>query len=322
MTLSNILRRVGALFFVMTLSVTSACGRKADSSVSSTSSVDTATYTLPLPEMPKNLTQPEQRAAFLADHYWDKMDWNDTVLLSADRFMGESMATYGALLNIAPRDKAVSAVNALINSLGGNRKALDKVAEYAYSYFYYPGAPQYDEELYLLFVNPLLARSEISQETAERISHRKGDIMKNRVDAQATDFEFIGTDGKKHKLLDTARNADYRLLMLYDPDCEVCNDAIRILTSDAGFTQAQKEGQVAVIAINAFGQEKEGKAEIKAGMPPEWTVGYSPKGQIDLEELYVIRATPAIYILDRKGKILQKDLSIPRLSDFVSSSPR
>lgn len=281
---------------------------------------DTTSYKLHMPNIPSNITSSEERAEFLAFHYWDNMDWNDTILLKAERFMGENMATYGTILEMVPYKTAVSAVSGLINEVADNKHALRSIDEYAFSYFYYPGAPQYNEELYLLFINPLLAQSNFAEADAERLKMRKEYIHKNRVGSIAADFSFIGTDGKEHTLLKTSQEAAYRILMLYDPECEVCEDAIRIMSEAKAFTEAQKSGEVSVIAINAYGQPNGGEADRKDGMPQNWVVGYSPEGEIENEEIYAIRATPAIYVLDKDGRILMKDLSIARLSQFVNST--
>lgn len=276
-------------------------------------------YTLPLPDVPRSLTTPQERAAFVADHYWDGMDWRDTLLLRSDQFMGESMATYGTLLGIAPRDRAEASVRALIDSVGENSDALNTLADYSYSYFYYPESPMYDEELYFLFIDPLLSRKALSEENAERLRDRKEGMLKNRVGTIATDFEYVGTDGDTHTLFTTPKGTETTLLMFYSPECDVCEEAIKILNSSDAFAELQKEGKAQVIAINAYGQEKAGPAERKPGMPDNWIVGYSPEGRIDAEELYLIRATPAIYILDPDFRILQKDLPLPRLSSYLNS---
>lgn len=280
---------------------------------------DTASYTLPLPEIPASLKTPEERAAFLSRHYWDEMDWNDTLLLSSERFMGESMATFGTLLSITPRDKAVSAISGMVSAAACSVPGINAVNDYAYDYLYYPDSPQYDPELYLLFINALSAQPGLDMASRARLDDRKAQIMKNRVGDRASDFDYIGTDGRTHSLLSTRKDAPVRILMLYDPDCTVCEEAVKIMRENAGFTVAQAEGDVAVIAINAFGQEDSGPARVKAGFPSLWTVGYSPDGAIDAEELYVIRATPAIYVLDSEGRILEKDLSLARLAELVAS---
>lgn len=285
-----------------------------------TSRIDPDTYTLPLPEVPRSLSTPPERAAFVADHYWDEMNWNDSLLLNSEKFMGESLATYGMLLGIAPRERAASAVCSLINSLNNKPSALQALSEYAYSYFYHPESPQYDEELYLLFVDPLLNSSGIDEGNSERLKKRRADILQNRVGSIATDFTYVGTDGCEHALLSTSPETEYRLLLLYDPNCQVCEEAVKVLKSSEAFSKAQATGKVAVIAINAYGQEKPGPAMRKTDMPDNWIIGYSPEGEIDRDEIYIIRTAPAIYILDSAGRIIKKDLSIERLADFINST--
>ncbi len=298
-----------------------ACSAGSASASTDTAKVerDTATYQLPLPTIPATLTTPEDRAAYLSRHYWDNMDWNDTLLLRSERFMGECMATYGTILAITPADKAVPAVSGMVSAAATSEAAIAAINDYAYDYYYYPDSPQYDPEIYLLFINALSAQPSIDMASLARLGEYRQQILKNRVGHIATDFKFVGTDGKSHSMLATRKDAKLRFLVLYDPDCTVCEEAVEIMSDSPSFAQAQADGEVAVIAINAFGQEEGGAAEVKDRFPAEWTVGYSPDGDIDANEEYVIRATPAIYILDSEGRILEKDLSINRLSQVVSA---
>ncbi len=279
---------------------------------------DTAAYTLPMPEIPPSLTSPEERAAFLARHYWDKMNWNDTVLLGSERFMGESMATFGTLLSLTPRDKAVAAISGMVSSAASSDAALHAVNDYAYTYFYYPDSPQYDPELYLFFINALSAQPALDMASRARLDDRREQILKNRVGETAADFAYVDSNGRRRSLLATRTDAPVRILMLYDPDCEVCHEAVKLMTGSENFAQAQDEGSVAVIAINAFGQDGGGPAVRDKDFPAVWTVGYSPDGAVDADELYIIRATPAIYILDSDGRILEKDISMRRLAEIIA----
>lgn len=284
------------------------------------SSSDLTGFTLPLPEVPRTLTTPQERAAFVAAHYWDGMDWKDSRLLGNDRFMGESMATYATLIGITPREKGIDCIAELVNSIGTDPLALNTLADYAYSYLYLPESPLYDEDLYLMFVNPLLAQPGLSEENHERLDKYKTDILKNRVGNIATDFAFIGTDGQSHDLLSLSPKASLRVLIFYAPGCDKCDEAFEIIKRSEAFSIAEARGEVSVIAINPFGQNNPGRAMIKPGMPKSWIVGYSPEGALDSNETYIVRSTPAIYILDRNGTILLKNLSLDRLKEFLNSS--
>lgn len=279
---------------------------------------DTATYSLPMPEMPSDLKTPEERATYAASHYWDSMNWNDTLLLNSERFMGESMANYGVLLNLADKDVAMTSINNMVKAASVSPVAIKTISEYAYDYFYYPEAPQLDAEIYLKFIDSLTASAVLDDSDRQRMKEHRSEILKNRVGSHATDFSYIGTDGSRHTLLSTATDTPIRVLMLYNPDCQACDEAVQIMTGSDGFTHAQKEGQIKVIAINAFGQPTGGPAQRKPSFPAEWTVGYSPSGEVDADEIYVIRTTPTIYLLDSKGTILEKDLSLARLGELVS----
>lgn len=51
---------------------------------------------LPLPQVPEELTSPTDRAAYIAEHFWDAMDWRDSTLLRDKAFMEQSFASLTA----------------------------------------------------------------------------------------------------------------------------------------------------------------------------------------------------------------------------------
>ncbi|MDE6009472.1 MAG: DUF5106 domain-containing protein [Muribaculaceae bacterium] len=293
------------------------CGKVVKSGDSGEVSVeDTSSYSLPLPQPPSSLDA-NRRMEFIARHFWDSMDWQDTLRLKSDRFMGESIANYGSVLLSVEESKRGAMVVGMVNSLSSNQKALETVSDYAYKYFYYPGAPQYDAELYLLFVNPLLAQTDLDEAERVRLESRKIEILKNRKGRRATDFNFIDTDGKNRRFSSLFPDAEIRILMLYDPECNVCDEAVRLMSKEGDFSNAVKEHRVGVIAVNAYGQPQGGKAQRKAGMPSDWIVGYSPEGEIEEKEIYIIRATPTIYILNKEGTVIEKEITLDRLAEIV-----
>lgn len=313
------------LYFAMPLLLAAGCAGKTSSSIDKApihpvEASDSTGYSLPIPMPPKEITTPEGRAAYIAAHYWDAMDWQDTLLLSSPHFMGESMANYGLFLSMSEDPDAISSIDAVVNASATNPKALATLSRYAYDYFYHPDSPQDDAELYLKFVNSFLTLPSLDDADRERLKERKSEILKNRIGSLATDFDYIGSDGQRHSLLSTAPESELRILFIYNPDCERCEKAAALMKSSPAFTAAQREGRVSVIAINAYGQEGMGPAQRKSTFPPEWTVGYSPDGKIDSEETYIIRSTPSIYLIDTIGSIIDKDLSMSKLEKLINNS--
>lgn len=277
---------------------------------------DKDTLCLPLPVVPRYADTPEKRSLYMADHYWDAADWSDTTLLKSDRFMGESMANYGVLLSNIDEKRRPGIISSLLNRHEITPTAYRALEEYAYRYFYYPGAPQYDAELYLLFVNALLGSGKSDEATTERLLHRRGEILKNRVRHQATMFEYVDANGETHRFSPGSGESELTFLILYDPECDVCAEAVDIMTSSKPFSAAIQSGDVSVYAINAYGDEK-AAGKVSSRFPVSWHVGYSPDGEVEREEIYVIRSTPSIYIIDKEGIILEKDIILRRLSEIV-----
>lgn len=276
-------------------------------------------FMLPLPEVPSSLTEPSERAAFVALHYWDGMDWNNSDLLNSEEFMGESMATFGTLLSIAGPERAKTIVNDFIARLSGNQAGLTAAANYSYSYFYAPESPYYNEDIFRMFVDNLLKTSGLPDLSKEKLLLYNTYLNKNRLGEKAADFEYIGEDGKKKHLLSTARDSDLKLLIFYDPDCHVCEETFEIISDSEILNQKVLEGKISVIAINAFGQSAPGAALRKQGMQAQWIVGYSPNGDVDENEIYAIRSIPTIYLLDKNYKVIDKDMSLERLKEFVQN---
>lgn len=75
------------------LAVVSCTGKKdasvanatvAEVDISSDDCVSISDYSLQLPDVPAAITDEEAAAAYMAVHYWDYMDFNDTVLVAND----------------------------------------------------------------------------------------------------------------------------------------------------------------------------------------------------------------------------------------------
>ena len=56
---------------------------------------------LPLPAIPDSLTVPERRAAYVAMHFWDAMDWKDHARSLDTAFVEQNFANYLTVLPLA-----------------------------------------------------------------------------------------------------------------------------------------------------------------------------------------------------------------------------
>ncbi len=70
---------------------------------------------LPLPTVPDSLTVPMQRADYILEHFWDAMDWSDTVLSRDTTFMEQHISNY---ISVVPHSSPEGARRAMHDFVG------------------------------------------------------------------------------------------------------------------------------------------------------------------------------------------------------------
>lgn len=266
------------------------------------SSPRTAARELPLPAVPASLTTPEERAQWLAVHFWDALDFADTSLSLDTAYMEQSFANFTTVLALTADSLRTAAVTRLMDRAGAVPAARNFLADIAERYLYDPESPVYNEELYLPFVDYEIAHSG----STPALQELRADIMKNRPGSAAPDFELTYADGHRARLL---RNDDAEILLIfYEPDCNVCHDTMARLAADPAVAQSIADGTLRIVAVYQ-GKELAAWREHAATLPSTWEVTRDASGTVDRRELYLVRATPTIYLI--KGNIIRaKDLRL------------
>lgn len=272
---------------------------------------------LPLPAVPASIKDPRERVRYALNHYWDAMDWRDTSLLNNPDFMEQTMANYFSLISNADSLIGSDGFNRMIASASINPEALKKVVDISGRYLYEPESPMYDPEGYAMLLDQLIIDPMGSGMPGETLEARHADIMKNRQGHKATDFTFIDRDGHHRTLAKTAAETDETILLFYDPNCNVCESIEKLLATSERINSLIKKGSLRIVAVDPFGTEEEAWKSHAASLPTDWIVGRSPGGKVDEDEIYVIRATPAIYLLDSKMTVKLKEATEKDISEWL-----
>lgn len=258
---------------------------------------------LPLPEVPANLTQPSERAAYVLLHFWDAMDWKNKALTGDDQFMEQNSSNFYSLFNMTDSVSESTAVGRMLEGASADMEAYRKVADIAKTYLYEPYSPVADDDAYAVVADRLLADGKLDEAELLRIEETHRMAMKNRVGEQAADFEYTDRTGRRCRLSDETGSKDYLLLMFYDPDCQDCAELEHHLQTASEF----KRPDFGVLMVSPYGGGELWERHAST-IPAEWAVGYTDDA--DLDELYDIRVTPTVYLLDRNGKVLAKNVTI------------
>ena len=270
---------------------------------------------LALPVVPATLRTPPARAAYIVRHFWDAMDFSDTLRSRNRDFMEQNFVNCLSLFPIADTTALAPAVATLVGRAQTDAGALSLLAETAEKYLYEQDSPLFNEEYYLLFADAFVA-APLPHTKRLRIEAQCTAMRKNRVGTPAADFSFETRDGQRLRLSEAAQGRPM-LLLFYDPDCDHCMQTIAELSGSELLNGAVARGDLVVVAVYAGfdGNDRASWLRTLDRLPSAWTVGFD-NGTIYTRDLYVLRNLPALYLLDASRRVVLKDTTPARLFEY------
>lgn len=268
-----------------------------------------------LPVVPDSLVTPESRADYLVLHFWDPLDFADTVHSLDTAYMEQSFANYASVLPFSSDSIRSVAVDAMLRRAAGESPAAGAyVLDIAREYLFNPESPMYDDMLYRPFAE-YVAATATDLGARMRAEDALEEIARNKPGTPAPDFAFVASDGRRHTLAPGASQTPV-LLMFYEPDCAHCREAFGYLAASASLRAAVDAGRLRVVAVYPGDNDAEWR-EHAATLPASWTVGRDEDGIIDRDGLYVIKATPSFYLIAPDGNIGLKDRSFASTASML-----
>lgn len=267
---------------------------------------------LPLPEVPSTLREPQKRAAFLLQHFWDKMDFADTLRSHNRNFIEQNFVNFLSIFPHADITELPPAVSRLLNLAEKDKEAYILLADVARKYLYELESPLFNEDYYLLFLNEIVRSSILDKYEKARPAYWLSVVRKNRPGTKAADFGYIDRQKRKHTLYNMKTRKI--LIVFYDPGCEHCMEVIDILSTNETIRNCIEDGRLSVMAVYADGDSS--LWYVKQNMPVGWLDVLDITG-VQEREHYVLRTLPTLYLLDENKKVLLKDTSVETLETYL-----
>ncbi len=319
----TILKYVGVATFCM-VAATSCSGRKGaptddtavQANVLSDDSLSTPGYALQLPDIPAAITDQEAMAGYMAVHYWDYMDFNDTAMVADDGFMDRAFAGYFSIFPYISSVDAAKAADTLMKRAEVNRSSYHKVMAVVERFLTSPNSTMRDEETYYLFLQAVDKSDFIDDARRERVRAHIKDVLKNRRGTAAADFALTDSGGRRTSLYGEASPGQYRVVIFYDPECSHCHDIIEDLKTAEELSSAVASGRVKVMAVYADG-DGEVWDKARRSMPAAWLNCVSPGGAVADNDIYSLPAMPVIYVIDDRNRVVLKDASVSQLITWL-----
>lgn len=308
---------------LMVLCQISCCGHKqhnTDEQIFSQKQIEqkrTSQSPFPFPEIPAMLTQPEERKAYLLEHYWDRFNFGDTTLVNNREVTEQGFVNQISLLadGVTPEKVIRESLKNWCSRFMPEAQARQVMMQLADDYLYNPNSPFYNEGLYGVYLETML--EVLPEEDARRSSFdfKLRLLRRNKVGDKATDFSYYLPDGQKKSLVATSTRGNRLLLVFYDPECDSCHEVLREMTADASLAEAVKAGRVTVLAVYTEGNQEAWRKGL-ADMPEGWIIG-TDRQKVKEEALYDLKAMPSLYLLDGQKRVLLKDAPLGQIREVL-----
>lgn len=268
------------------------------------------------PEIPQMMTDPEQRAFYYVNHYWDGYPLADTAFIRSDD-TEQLYADFIGVLQYAAPDESNAALKRMMCRMEADSTAYARFCTLGEKYLYDPNSPARNEDYYIPVLEQMLASARLSGTDKIRPADRLKQARKNRPGMKAADFSYVTPKGKAGRM--SGIKTDYTLLFFYEPDCSNCRKHEQILSEIPAFLKILESGVLSVLAVYPDEDENEWLVN-SSQMPRGWIVGRNKQGDIRGRTLYEIRATPTMYLLDKQKKVILKDASMEQLIRYLAAN--
>lgn len=271
-------------------------------------------------ESPDGKNQLTSRVDHVADaeivllHYWDDFDFTDTAMVMNPEIGEQKFVDFIAAFPEVPDTVRREAINKMLAEAEKTPASFDYFIKQFEHYLYDPNSPMRND-LYYESVLAFLVNSEKLSE-AERLGHTNllKLVRKNQVGTDAADFRFLLPDGDNSSLYEL--DAPLTMLFFYEPGCSFCETSIDQLEVSQFIQEMIADNNLNILAIYPYDDLNIWKG-YHGRIPSTWINGFDSRGQILERNLYDIRATPTIYLLDKDKKVLLKDTDMELLANFL-----
>ncbi|MCK9628948.1 MAG: DUF5106 domain-containing protein [Bacteroidales bacterium] len=265
-------------------------------------------------EVPSIITDQKEAALYIADHFWDNVNFNDTSYIANKQALNTHFSAYLQYLTAVPHNAALKSVTKLADSaIAGNPGMMMKIQEMLETGLYHPNSIFRNEELYIAVLKRYIQSDKPEKIIKERLSKQLDLALKNRLGTKAIDFSFVHADGRISSLYKIS--SDYLILIFFDPDCPTCKATMKSMESSPALNAAA--GKLKIVTIYA-GVDFENWKSYAPQLNKKWINGCNKDLSIMDGSLYDMRPTPSLYLLDKSKTVLLKDAPLEIIEGFVA----
>jgi hypothetical protein len=257
-----------------------------------------------LPNIPMMITDPQSRANYLAGHYWDNFDFNDTTLINKPDITEQIFFFYFDILPHTALPAMILSINNTLKQAQANEDMFTYFTDLFEKYLYDPNSPMRNEEIYIVALEYIIASPQVDELNKIRPRFQLEHLNKNRPGQIAADFVYTLANGRRERMYNI--KSDYLIIFFNNPGCSACKQIQFGFEQSPVVLRMQEIGKLKILAMYVD-RDIDAWKEFQSYIPTQWINGYDASFVINEEKRYDLRAIPNLYLLDKDKRVILKD---------------
>ncbi len=267
--------------------------------------------------------------AYVKEHFWDGVPFNDDRLLHTP-FFDPKLDEYFKYYVAPEPDSIIAEVNYMLLS-ARTGKDMFKYLLGKFTDKYINPEIMGQDKVFLFLFDKFYSKGDTAWLTAkqkEYIFNRAYSLIANQINEPAPVLNLVDTLGKTIPLY--SLKAPFTVVVFWDPNCGHCKEEIPRMDS---FYQAKwKNEGVKIYSVNVAEAAVDAWKEfINKHHLQTWTHVYQTKeerlkeqsaGQANFRQLYDVVQTPTMYLLDKDKRIIAKKLSLDQFDEVIQAKQK
>lgn len=259
------------------------------------------------PVAPEEIDGLQEKSDYLMEHFWDNMDFRQKDAVDQNA-LNDAFKVYSIPMRWADGTKTLESVDKLITRISRNPVLSLQFAKAAEEALYGPRAGAWNDEIFLKFIDNVIKCKGVKKERKLRYEMLRNQLGSTLRGSVPPEFDYKRPDGSSAHY---HPNGIITIIEFGDPDCDDCRHAKLKMETNVALMQLVERGKVNILFIYVD-PEDDWQEKLK-DYPSEWHVGASD----EVGDIYDLRATPSIYIVDRNGKVAAKNVPVTTAIDIA-----
>lgn len=248
------------------------------------------------------------RSNYVITHFWDPMDFSQNAV--GQIALNHAFGVYATPMRWADKEVIDQSVKALLKKLASNPTLLLQFTKAAEYHLYSENASVWIDDYYIPFLRAITTNKKLDDNRKAKYARQFAILESCKIGDKFKGFDFEKPNGDKASF---AISAPLTLIEFGNPSCNDCRMAKLRLQTNSLIEQLVDDNKLVIYFIVPDAEAEEGWDVELASYPYKWKCGAGNA----LDDIFDIRNSPTLYLLDEKGTILEKNQPIEKIIDTI-----